>query len=245
MGVNIKSVKGYYRLDVWVMANIIQLATFKFAKRFVTKDIDPCGRLFDQMTQAARSVTANIAEGASRAQTSVETQMRLTDVARASLSELLGDFFFLSMYFDTPIWSAQSENYRRLKSIQLDRANYQEDWEAEAWKHVMAQKAKFEQWVNHNHFDICVNSLMQLCNRCATMLQKLMERQHGDFIKTGGFTENMTADRLTALKNNPDAPKCPKCGKPMVKRTAQKGVNAGHEFWSCSGYPECRGTRSI
>ena len=48
---------------------------------------DPCGRQYDQMTQAARSVPANIAEGNSRHSTSKETEMRLTDVARASLAE--------------------------------------------------------------------------------------------------------------------------------------------------------------
>ena len=38
---------------------------------------------------------------------------------------------------------------------------------------------------------------------------------------------------------------CPKCGKPMIKRVAKKGINAGNEFWSCSGFPECNGTRKL
>jgi hypothetical protein len=38
---------------------------------------------------------------------------------------------------------------------------------------------------------------------------------------------------------------CPMCGAPMVKRRAKKGASAGQEFWGCSGYPQCRGTRSI
>jgi len=38
---------------------------------------------------------------------------------------------------------------------------------------------------------------------------------------------------------------CPLCSKPMVKRTAKRGANAGSEFWGCTGYPACRGTRSI
>ena len=38
---------------------------------------------------------------------------------------------------------------------------------------------------------------------------------------------------------------CPKCGKPMLKRVAKKGVNSGKEFWSCSDYPECNGTRNV
>lgn len=39
------------------------------------------------------------------------------------------------------------------------------------------------------------------------------------------------------------SPECPLCGSAMVKRTARKGANAGNEFWGCSTYPGCRGTR--
>jgi len=39
------------------------------------------------------------------------------------------------------------------------------------------------------------------------------------------------------------SPECPLCGSVMVKRTARKGANAGKEFWGCSTYPACRGTR--
>jgi restriction system protein len=43
----------------------------------------------------------------------------------------------------------------------------------------------------------------------------------------------------------PQVSSCPLCAKPMVKRTAKRGANAGSEFWGCTGYPACRGTRSI
>ena len=36
-------------------------------------------------------------------------------------------------------------------------------------------------------------------------------------------------------------PNCPKCGRPMVRRTARRGANAGSEFWGCSEFPRCRG----
>jgi restriction system protein len=39
------------------------------------------------------------------------------------------------------------------------------------------------------------------------------------------------------------SPECPLCGSAMVKRTARKGANVGNEFWGCSAYPGCRGTR--
>ncbi len=40
-------------------------------------------------------------------------------------------------------------------------------------------------------------------------------------------------------------PDCPLCAKPMVKRMAKRGTNAGAEFWGCTAYPTCRGTRPI
>lgn len=76
---------GYYWLDTWVMANVIQLATQDFCLRYLNHSNDPGGRQYDQMTQAARSAPANIAEGSSRHSTSKETEMKLTDVARATL----------------------------------------------------------------------------------------------------------------------------------------------------------------
>jgi restriction system protein len=48
-----------------------------------------------------------------------------------------------------------------------------------------------------------------------------------------------------APADTPSAPGCPTCSKPMVKRTAKRGANAGEEFWGCSAYPACRGTRQI
>ena len=46
-------------------------------------------------------------------------------------------------------------------------------------------------------------------------------------------------------KGNAEIPKCPKCGAPMVKRIAKKGMNAGREFYGCSRYPECNGIVNI
>ena len=71
---------GYYWLDTWVLANVIQLATQDFCARFLNHTNDPCGRQYDQMTQAARSAPANIAEGNSRHSTSKETEMKLSSI---------------------------------------------------------------------------------------------------------------------------------------------------------------------
>ena len=67
----------YFWLQTWTLASVVQLATQDFCKRFLNIKNDPCGRQFDQMTQAARSGVANIAEGTSRHATSRETEINL------------------------------------------------------------------------------------------------------------------------------------------------------------------------
>jgi ssDNA-binding Zn-finger/Zn-ribbon topoisomerase 1 len=80
------------------------------------------------------------------------------------------------------------------------------------------------------------------------MLNKQIANQLENFRQEGGFSEALTAERLAfrtqkSLEN--DAPNCPKCGKPMIKRMAKRGQNAGNAFWSCTDYPRCNGTRSV
>ncbi len=52
------------------------------------------------------------------------------------------------------------------------------------------------------------------------------------------------SEHIQNVKQNQINPRCPRCGKPMVLRTAKKGSNAGSNFWGCSNYPKCRGTKS-
>ena len=52
-------------------------------------------------------------------------------------------------------------------------------------------------------------------------------------------------DKPRPNKKASPTPLCPKCNKPMVKRTAKKGANAGKEFWGCSQYPRCKGVIAI
>jgi predicted RNA-binding Zn-ribbon protein involved in translation (DUF1610 family) len=49
---------------------------------------------------------------------------------------------------------------------------------------------------------------------------------------------SQTVEEAPAPSNG--APVCPKCGSPMILRTAKSGANAGNRFWGCSGYPACR-----
>ncbi|MBO7124535.1 MAG: four helix bundle suffix domain-containing protein [Bacteroidales bacterium] len=239
---------GFYWLDTWVMANVIQLATQEFCSRYLNRTNDPCGRQYDQMTQAARSVPANIAEGNSRHSTSKETEMKLTDVARASLAELANDYVNWLMKQNNVPWSVKSIEHKSVCDVHLDNPTYKDDVQHLSCVHVLNQKHKFDKWLCSKNSIIEANCLLILCNRLILMLKKQITNQLTTFREQGGFTEALTSERLayrTSLSTTEGAPSCPKCGKPMIKRMARKGINSGNAFWSCSSYPECNGTRKV
>ena len=236
----------YMALDAWILANVVQLATDSFCRRFLDSVTDPCGRQFDQMTQAARSGQANIAEGCARGKTSRETEMKLLDVARASLAELNGDFTFWLMRAGNAPWPKASSDAKDVFEVELERANYGNDWCHDSCEHILRQKAKFNRWLNDKNDVVVANAILIVISRTINAINHLMERKLGEFRDCGGFTENLTKIRLEARDENAaaeGAPKCPLCGKIMRKRLCRKGMNAGHAFWSCSDYPNCRGTR--
>ena len=148
---------GYYWLDTWVLANVIQLATQDFCARFLNHTNDPCGRQYDQMTQAARSAPANIAEGNSRHSTSKETEMKLTDVARATLSELANDYLNWLMRQESIPWSVHSPEHKAVSGIRFDRPDYTDDVQHKSSIHILAQKHKFDQWLNSEDSLIVAN----------------------------------------------------------------------------------------
>lgn len=240
---------GYFWLDAWVLANVIQLGTQKFCLRFLKPRIDPCGRLFDQMTQAARSGTANIAEGYARRDTSKETEMRLYDVAKASFAELAGDFTNWLLLAGEAPWSESDPEERTVFSMPIDKAPFSDDVRHNSALHVLGQYGKFSRWLDSEDSLVAARALIVLLARETMMLGKKLSATHAEFVEKGGFAESLTRDRLAARDAAHaaagDAPVCPKCGKPMRKRVAKRGTNAGNEFWSCTAYPECNGTRPV
>ena len=100
--------------------------------------------------------------------------------------------------------------------------------------------------------------MLCLINQANYLLDKQIEALEAQFIEEGGYSEQLAVARLAERnrKRNGDQtdpsdrtdatiPACPKCGKPMTLRTAQKGKQAGNQFWGCSGYPECKGLVDI
>ena len=236
---------GYYWLDSWILANIVQLGTQRFCHTFLNRTCDPCGRQFDQMTQAARSGCANNAEGSARRTTSKETEMKLTDVARASLTELAGDYLNWLLKNDKVPWEKSSAEARAIYGVRLDKANYGDDVVHDACMHILAQKRKFAKWLDSDDDAIVANALLILIARVINMLNHQMETQGETFRQDGGFREKLSALRHTAVAQEENAPACPDCGAPMRKRKAKAGNNAGQEFWGCAKYPTCNRIRKI
>lgn len=248
MGVEIKFSQSYFWLNAWVMANIIQLGTQSFCDRFVDYRIDPGRRLYDQMVLAARCGVANIAEGTARHSTSIETEMRLLDVARASIDELQGDFFNFLLRRKSLAWSIGNPDREAIWQIKLDSPKYTNNLLHEASKHILQQKRKYDYWIENESLEVVANAMLILCVRVNKMIESLIQERLVQFKSNGGFTENMTATRMEAKREQAtvsNSPKCPICGKPMLRRMQKKGALQGREFWGCSDYPNCNGIKPI
>ncbi|MCX6360648.1 MAG: four helix bundle suffix domain-containing protein [Armatimonadetes bacterium] len=238
---------GFRRLPAFTLATLIHLETLSYCRRFLTWDPreasarfwDPQGRQYDQMTQAARSGRQNIIEGSERSATSKDTEMRLTDVARASLGELRGDYEIVILAKGSLPWSVHSPEAQAVSAVTLDTAPFSDDLIHESAKHVLAQRSKYRRWLDSDDGLVVANAMLIIITRAMAMLKRLIEAQGEAFEQGGGFSERLTTVRLEARETQRDAgPECPLCGWPMRRRRSAKG-----EFWGCGAYPECKGIR--
>jgi four helix bundle suffix protein len=233
---------GFRRLHSFTLATIVQLETLRFCRRFLTQDprqaaekfYDPKGRQYDQMTQAARSGRQNIIEG---------SEMKLTDVARASLSELRGDYEIFILDRGELPWSAHSPQARAVNAISLDPAPFTDDMVHESAKHALQQRRKYAGWLDAEDPVVAANAMLLMIGRAMNMLKSQIAAQGQAFEQAGGFSERLTTRRLQAReeqRNVEPAPQCPQCGQPMRRRKSAQG-----DFWGCSAYPACKGTKPL
>lgn len=232
---------GYEHLRAYKVAEVVYDATVVFCDRFIEKS----SRTHDQMVQAARSGVRNISEGSGAAATSKKSEMLLTNVARASLSdELLKDYRSFLIQRGLSLWDKDSPKAlamrERLKQdVVADLPPVREG------RTRLTGLTGLVEFVREADAEISANAMVCAVNQAAYLLRRLVERQGRDFVEKGGFTESLYEARTQARAGNADAPECPLCGEAMRKRTAGKGANAGKEFWGCSAYPECRGTLEV
>lgn len=196
MQAKINSASGYLYLDSWILSSILHLGTIDFCKKFLNNSNDPGGRQYAQMTQAARSAPANIAEGSSRRDTSKETFMKLTDVARATVSELAYDYLSIILSEKQVPWETADQRWRQIHDIRLTRPEYSHNLMHDVGAHILSQKKLFDPWLQSNDMIVAANAMLIICGRIGKMIKRQLEQNLEEFSQTGGFTENLTTLRM-------------------------------------------------
>ena len=245
---------GYRDLRSFQVATVIYDATVSFCDRFVDKR----SRTRDQMVQAARSGRQNIAEGSRAAATSSQTELRLINVARASLDELLLDYEDFLRQRRQRQWKKDDREAREVRAVgskrdptdQSDRTDPTDHWKV------------YSGWLDAADAAVVANTVLCLIHQANYLLDQQIAGLEREFVQEGGYTEKLAAarlevrrrlgsapsdrtDRLDQTDPTDNPPTCPTCGGAMVVRTARTGGSAGSQFWGCSGYPQCRGTRPL
>jgi four helix bundle suffix protein len=242
---------GYRNLRSFRTTTIIYDATVTFCERF----IDKRSRLTDQMVQAARSGRQNIAEGSRASATSSQTELRLVNVARASLDELLLDYEDFLRQRGKRQWGKDDPEAKAVRAVgqklgkdppdRPDRADPADD------------SVAYSRWLNHDDPAVVANALICLIHQANYLLDQQIAGLERSFVNDGGYSEQLAAARVQKRSgfNRSDRtdpsdkqlalPACQLCGKPMVLRTAKQGKNAGSQFLGCSGYPGCKSTSPI
>lgn len=233
---------GYEKLRSYKVAEAVYDATVVFCNRFIEKR----SRTHDQMVQAARSGVRNISEGSGAAATSRKSEMKLTNVARASLSdELLKDYKSFLVQRGLRVWHKDCPEAlvmrERLKHDVAPNLPPASDGTAR-----LTGLAGLSDFVAKAEPELAANTMLCAVNQAAYLLRRQIESQGRDFVEHGGFTEQLYAARVQAREEGKsaksDTPVCPLCDKGMRRRIAKQGPHAGQAFWGCSGYPECRET---
>ena len=171
----------YQELLSYQKAEIVYDLTFRFCERFLNyKD-----RTIDQMVQAARSGKQNIAEGSKAAKTSSEMELKLTNVARASLEELLLDFQDYLRTRNHPIWDKNSK-----EALYVRKLGNQSNESYETYR----------EFADTRDGGVVANIGLCLTHQANYLLDKQIARLEKDFLEKGGLKELMYKARVNYRK---------------------------------------------
>ena len=174
--------RGNYReLRSYQKAVIVYDLTQVFCARFLQRG----DRTIDQMVQAARSGKQNIIEGAKAAVTSAEMELKLTNVARASLEELLEDYGDYLRTHRTPIWDKDSREARYVRCLGSDPEL--------TFEHIRPL-------AETRSGPVVANMARCLIHQANYLLDQQIRRLEQDFLKEGGLRERMTKARLESRR---------------------------------------------
>ena len=169
---------GNYRaLHAYRKAEVIYDFTFRFCEKFLAFG----DRTRDQMIQAARSGKQNIAEGSKASVTSTETEIKLMNVARASLEELLLDYEDFLRVRDLPQWEKNSK-----EALYARKLGSRPDESFETYRPFMDTRPPA----------VLANIAICLIHQTNYLLDQLVRRLETDFVQKGGLRERMTRARL-------------------------------------------------
>jgi four helix bundle suffix protein len=242
---------GYRKLRSYKVSEAVYDATVVFCRRFYAQD----RRMSDQMVQAARSGVRNISEGSGAAATSRKSEMKLTNIARASLSdELLRDYESFLVQNGLRVWPKDSREALAMRA-RLAKDDAPDLPPAPAVQVRLRGLARLSEFVERAAPELAANAMVCVVNQAAYLLKRQLESQGQTFVETGGFTEKLYGARSQARRSDkPDEsdrsdkvglPACPLCGHPMARRIARKGPKANQPFWGCSRYPDCKATLAV
>ncbi len=155
--------------------------TFRFCERFLKRG----DRTHDQMVQSARSGKQNIAEGCKASITSAETEIKLINVARASLEELLLDYQDYLRVRDHALWNKDSKEALFVRKLgRTPGESY------ETYRTFMETRPP----------EVLANLAICLIHQANYLLDQQRRRLEKDFVKKGGIRERMTQARLEHRK---------------------------------------------
>jgi four helix bundle suffix protein len=193
---------GYRKLKSFQVAQLAYDVTVRFCDRYVEKR----SRTHDQMVQAARSGVQNIAEGSQASGTSKKTELKLTNVARASLEELRLDYEDFLRQRGLALWRPDHPALRRFKARRCATLEEVRAWVEEERKlartntdgHGPADKQPVgavsvpeRQCQSVSSAELAANATLSLLNLACYFLDRQLEAQAAAFEKEGGFTERL------------------------------------------------------
>jgi four helix bundle suffix protein len=176
---------GYRNLLTYQKAEIIYDGTMYFTNRFFHK----YDRTISQMVQAARSGKQNIAEASMASGTSKETEIKLTNVARASLEELLIDYEDFLRTQKLHVWDKEHRLVARVRELNKSVSN--------------STYETFKNAIEHEEPEICANTMITLIKITTWLLNQQIKSLEAIFLKEGGLRERMSNARIQIKKKNP------------------------------------------
>lgn len=167
----------YQTLLSFQKAEVVYDITFRFAHKFLSRG----DRTIDQMIQSARSCKQNILEGSKAATTSKEMEIKLTNVGRASLEELLADYRDYLRVRDLPMWPKESKEALYVR----DRGRTSpQTFEV------------YREFIETRPAEVIANIAICLIHQTNYLLDQQLKTLGKEFVEQGGLRERMTKARL-------------------------------------------------